>query len=219
MYDEQVINYPDKVIPVAELKRQSILYRTVPDSIINRLKTKKEFEYANDPAYWIRENKKEPSMSRSVNPWFTTNLARNLVYIFFILVILYAIFRIVVSNKLFLFYSSPHKKVLPSEYITGVPDEEFDKHISTAIDEANYQQATRYLYLKALRLLHTRGLIQFHPDATNNDYLLSMAAHKLSSHFNYLTRIYDYVWYGKFPLTSAQFKALNKSFQHFYNLV
>jgi hypothetical protein len=183
------------------------------------MKGNKEFEYANDPAYWGKEIA-EPQEPPAFWKWvFTSTVIQLLVYLLFITAIVYALYKIVISNKLFLFYTPPKKISSSSETLMLEKEEDFDNLINQAITQKDYQEATRFLYIKGLRLLNNKGLIQYHPDTTNRQYLETISGHKASSHFDYLTRIYDYVWYGKFEISESQFSTVQKSFQLFYNLI
>jgi len=87
------------------------------------------------------------------------------------------------------------------------------------IQVRDYRQATRYLYLISLTLLNGKGLIQWHKDATNQEYLLQLKGSSLETPFRYLTGLYDKVWYGEFPLGETQFNRLHQYFEDFYKTV
>jgi hypothetical protein len=220
---------------------EPLTYRTVPDSTVRRYKNQKDFEYANDPAYWDLEREKELKRKREqeerewerrqkdqeykkgfwdyFNNFFAGDAIRIITYIVLGLFFLFVIYRIMVVNKLFLFYTSPKTKVNDGGEEVDIEDENLDEKIRRAAEAGDHRQAVRFMYLKTLQLLNERQWIKYHVDATNYEYVLQMSKHKLGNDFSFLTRIYDYVWYGEFSLTQEQFDIVYNNFSHFYNAV
>ena len=216
-------------------------YRAVPDSTVRRYKNQKDFEYANDPAYWDIEHEKELKRKREqeerewerrqkdqeykkgfwdyFNSFFSGDAARIITYFVLGLFFLFVIYRIMVVNKLSLFYTSAKTKVSDGGEEVDIKDENLDDKIRKAAEAGDHRQAVRLMYLKTLQLLNERQWIKYHVDATNYEYVLQMSKHKLGNDFGFLTRIYDYVWYGEFTLTREQFDIVYNNFSHFYNAV
>lgn len=215
-------------------------YRVVPDSTVSRYKKDDDFAYANDPEYW--DNERERALKRKreeeqrlqeqqeaqnqeykkgfwdhFNDFFSGSAIRTISYILLIGFFLFIIYRIVVVNKLFLFYSSKKATVEAGEEEVDIQDDNLDARIRKAVEAKEYRPAVRYMYLKTLRLLNDREWIRYHADATNYEYVNQMGRHKLGNDFGFLTRIYDYVWYGEFTLTDEQFELVHNNFSHFYN--
>jgi hypothetical protein len=201
---------------------EPVVFRQVPDSTVRHLQKKKEFAYANDPAYWTRERKLEDEAPRKgfwdyFNNFFSGTAIRYVTYGILIAFFVFVIFRIIVVNKLFLFYSSGKSKATATSDDIDITDENLNEKIQKAIDAKEHRLAVRYMYLKSLQLLNERQWIRFHADATNYEYVNQMSGHKLASEFGFLTRVYDYMWYGEFAVTEEQFDIVYKNFSHFYN--
>jgi hypothetical protein len=75
--------------------------------------------------------------------------------------------------------------------------------------------ATRFLYLKSLKILTKNNIIEWHFDKTNSDYLNEIRNAETRQLFKKASYVYDYVWYGEFPLDQQQFE-YNQ--QHFVQL-
>jgi hypothetical protein len=202
--------------------------RQVPDSAVNSLQKKKDFAYANDPEYWAREpeRKVETSSHSSskgfwsyFNDFFSGTAVRTLTYGVLIAFFLFVIYRIIVVNKLFLFYSAKKAKPAETDESVDIDDNNLDEKIQKAIAAKDHRLAVRFMYLKSLQLLNEKQWIRYHADATNYEYVNQMRGHKLSSEFDFLTRVYDYMWYGEFTVTEEQFDIVHKNFSHFYNAV
>lgn len=93
----------------------------------------------------------------------------------------------------------------------------FDQRIAEALKNADYRLATRWQYLKMLFLLDKKQVISFAPYKTNIDYKYEIRDKNLQDVFTSLSRIYEYVWYGRFVITeynyalnSEKFSALEK---------
>lgn len=203
---------------------EPLVYRQVPDSTVRNLQKQKDFAYANDPAYWAKKTERE-MQARSprkgfwdhFNDFFSGTAIRTITYSLLIAFFLFVIYRLVVVNKLFLFYSSSKTKAVNSGDAVDIDDDNLDEKIKKAVDAKDRRMAVRYMYLKALRLLNDKQWIRFHADATNYEYVNQMSGHKLASEFGFLTRVYDYMWYGEFTLNDEQFDLVHKNFSHFYN--
>ena len=197
--------------------------RTLPDTLVRRWKRDPALAYANDPSYWHKEPEK-PEDHRFLLALLQFLSSRGFLYTLYTLLgalLIYAIIRIMNDNNVRLFYRSAKKK-------TGLsgPDSPADEmgtdlnqQLQHFIQLGDYRQATRYLYLISLTLLNEKGLIRWHKDATNQEYLLQLKGSSWETSFRYLTGLYDKVWYGEFPLGETQFNRLHQYFEDFYKTV
>jgi len=217
-------------------------FRAVPDSTVHRFQKDDDFAYANDPEYWAGEREQEIKRKREqekrdrekrirlqetqgykkgfwdyFNDFFSGSAIRNITYIALITFFLFVIYRLIVVNKLFLFYSAKKAKAEVGGEAVDIKDDNLDERIKNAVDARQLRLAVRFMYLKTLQLLNDKQWIRYHADATNYEYVNQMSKHKLGTEFGFLTRIYDYVWYGEFTLTDEQFEIVYKNFSHFYN--
>ncbi len=133
-----------------------------------------------------------------------------LLAIFFIGFIIYKVF----IQSGFFFTGRKRKNVLLDEE----QNEElktahaYDRFIHEAEQKENYNQATRYWYLKTLKNLKDLEMIQYSPDKTNQEYISEMKESQNLDHFRELTRNYEYVWYGEFRLQKELYFKIKDSF-------
>jgi uncharacterized protein DUF4129 len=206
--DSQKINV---IIP------DTAMLRTVPDSVIRRFKKDKDFAYANDAAYWAKEPvRNEKNFFDYFWRFITSKAVKILFYTLIIAVLLFAFYKIIIENRLYLFYSPPKKAGAKKMAEAGISEEDIDEMIQQAMQANNYRLVIRWMHLKALRLLNEKELIRFHADGTNQEYLSQLSKHPLSKKFQYLTNVYDYAWYGGFALTQQQTDMVVQSFNQFY---
>jgi hypothetical protein len=196
--------------------------RSVPDSVIQRYKKDKDFAYANDAAYWAKEPEDE-SHDKNFLDYFwafiTSKGVRIFVYLLIAAVLLFALYRIVVDNKLYLFYSPPKKLIVGETSEADMQNENIEEKIEQAMQAMDYRLAVRWMHLKALRLLNKKELIRFHAQGTNQEYLSQLSNHKEAKNFQYLTHVYDYAWYGGFTLTQQQAETMQQNFNRFYSAI
>ena len=60
---------------------------------------------------------------------------------------------------------------------------------------------------------------EFEDDKTNADYLNEIESQKFSKGFAYTSYLYNYIWYGEFPLNTEQYSTAKSNFQNFLNQV
>lgn len=141
-----------------------------------------------------------------------------LIYGIFALVILYLIIRLLINKNISSVFRTEEKQIegftFTEESITQI---NFDALISNAINEKNYRLATRYLYLKALKSLAERNIIKWHFDKTNLEYQNEIKDHHLKNVFKKASYLYDYVWYGEFPITETTFNENKAEFNALIN--
>jgi hypothetical protein len=106
--------------------------------------------------------------------------------------------------------SKAGKVVLPDEETGGT---DFNALADKALQEGDLRLCVRYHYLYILKELDENAFIHWHKDKTNRDYLREIQAPAIRSQFQVQTLVFDYVWYGKFPLGNDQFQNIQSGFQ------
>ena len=199
---------------------QPAVLRRLPDSTVDRWQHAAKYAYANDPEYW-KVRRDPPSPFRV---WLGRVLSSEgfRYTILFLLgaLLLYAIVRIVMDNNLGAFYRRVKKTKGNGESAEAtLGSEDIDQQLQHYLQAGDRRQATRYLYLKTLRLLSDRDLIRWHADGTNQEYLRQLSGATQEAGFRFLTGAYEKVWYGEFALGEAGFKVLYDRFMDFFKTI
>ena len=119
----------------------------------------------------------------------------------------YLLIKFLLQNPVSSVFKTESKGIDGFNYVEeNIETVDFDKLIKNALKENNYRLATRYLYLKSLKTLSSKGIIDWHFDKTNNDYLKEINDANTKSLFKRASYFYDYVWYGEFPIDEQGFK-------------
>jgi len=166
--------------------------------------------YLNDPDFqYDREIAKPPeSLWQRILRWIyeffrlVNKGGKPLEYIIYVL--LFVILLIVIFKLLGLDYQT---LVLRKKKTTvgDIPVFEEDIHtldIQALIDESirnrHYRFAVRWLYIKLLKTLSEKDMIEWEINKTNTDYARELRNTDRYKPFNRLTFIFEYVWYGEF---------------------
>lgn len=98
------------------------------------------------------------------------------------------------------------------EDISGI---NFTERIRKAFEEGDYRLAIRWQYLRQLFQLNEKGLIAWRSNKTNIDYAAELSKTALQKHFNRLSYVYEYVWYGKYEISRDKYLEFENEFNRF----
>lgn len=129
--------------------------------------------------------------------------------------IIFAISR-VAGLDLMIFARKPKAVDVPyDEMMENIHGIDFNEEINKAVLSGNYRLGVRLLYLRSLKLLSDRELINWQPEKTNQAYVDELQDFERKQQFKMLTLQFEYVWYGDFSVDKDVFKALKGSFERF----
>ena len=201
-----------------ETRPDTTVFRAVPPAVVDAMKKDKDFAYANDPAFWtFKPVDHQPNFLDRFLEWLGSQWGRYFVYLLLGSILLFALYKIIVENKLYLFYSSPRREKTDLQQPEDLGEEKLDTKIKEAELSGDYRTSIRYHYLKLLLKAGEYGWIRFRAGGTDQEYILQMDRKPLGKSFRYLTNVYEYVWYGGFGLTPDQYQSLVAQFGQFYN--
>jgi len=187
----------------------SVLFRKVPDSVMNRFREDDAFWYANE--IFRKKPPKRGNLNFFSQPFFQVLLWIVVIagFVTFLIMYLYhsnvGIFRrtSVISQE---------DGVAETEDIFAI---NYQREIDRSVDAGNYRLAVRLMFLRLLKNLSDKNIIQYKPDNTNLDYLMQLRARNMYGDFFRLTRNYEYCWYGQFQIDKGKFEVIKKDFDSF----
>jgi hypothetical protein len=214
---------------VLKADSSAVKIRNFKKDVLNNYRKQPEFDYTNEaadgPSLWTRfwrwfwhlfdflNFKKHPDAH------IIDIILTFLKYLFIILgisAIIFFILKMAGINMFGLFRNKSKKADLPySESLENIHEIDFDSEIEKAINQHNYRLAVRLLYLKSLKQLSDASLIDWQPDKTNSAYIDELNNPGQQGTFRTLTRQFEYVWYGEFPIDGNVFERINFMFQKF----
>lgn len=101
------------------------------------------------------------------------------------------------------------------ELSENIHEMDFDTMIQQLIAQKKYRRVVRLLYLKSLKIMTDKDLIQWEVNKTNWDYVFELKSEALRPGFKDLTVAFEYVWYGHVPVSDAQFSQIHDQFNRF----
>lgn len=100
-----------------------------------------------------------------------------------------------------------------------IKNEDIQQLIKNALDQKDYRLAIRYYYLYMLQLMSEKELITWELQKTNEDYTKELQKPELVQPFAASTRLYDYFWYGEFPIDASKYRKAETDFITLQNLL
>ena len=130
--------------------------------------------------------------------------------------VIYLIVKIILNKEgQWVFGKSTTKKIIHDDDIEkNLIHVDFEKLIKETLKEGNNRLAVRYYYLWILKRLSEKNIIEWHAEKTNTDYLYEIQSADLKTDFQYLSYLYNYIWYGEFEMTEHTFLHAKKAFEN-----
>lgn len=180
----------------------------------------REFTYKDDIKAEKPKPKPKPTTYPNLSAFFIV-LAQLLPYLLGILVVFIIIRSFVDFDSNFWRFKKPKKSsiALTIENEEDIAENDFESLLEHAIKNKDYRLSTRYYYLLLLQKLAEKKLIDYNIDKTNADYLLELKEAKMKDQFSFLSYIYNYVWYGEFPVNDIKFKTIQDNYTSFIKTI
>ena len=193
-----------------------VLERKLPDDFADSLKKSPDFWYA-DADVKKKEAKKKENNARYVplgqRTWFQTLL-------WFIIIAGFAgaiMWYLAESNVSF--FRKKDSTVPPGGLSDEIPEDIFSINYQLEIDKAvtqkNFRLAVRLQFLRLLKKMADKNIIQYKHDRTNFDYLVQLNNTRHYHSFFRLARHYEYSWYGHFDVEEHAYKIIEGEFNQF----
>ncbi|WP_299060558.1 hypothetical protein [uncultured Polaribacter sp.] len=207
---DSIVKYKDTTKYSKSIEYSTL--RTFSDSL-NIKYNSKDFTYTEE------KEKKKSNADLS----FLTSIASFLKVIFpFLLggIVIFIILKVALGSRIgfFNFKKAPKKtaeKLIYEE--EDINELDLNTLLEEAIQSENYKLAIRFYFLKTLKVLSTKKLINYHKDKTNSEYKFELKKGAVRNQFSYLTYVYSYVWYGDFAVSKEEFYTLQTKYESFIN--
>ncbi|MCR9264424.1 MAG: DUF4129 domain-containing protein [Flavobacteriaceae bacterium] len=133
------------------------------------------------------------------------------------LLAIYLLVRMFINEKFNAIFSKKAKSIvdidLSEHHIEAI---DLDALMNAALKQKDYRLAVRYQFLRVLKLLSQKSIIEWHFDKTNLDYGREIKEVRLQEEFKKASYLYENIWYGEQPIdehgyakTSSRFDTLN----------
>ncbi|HRN27152.1 MAG: hypothetical protein IT276_14715 [Ignavibacteriaceae bacterium] len=174
----------------------------------------KDFKYFEDPEY-------SRTLWERLMDWLNRQFAKLtqfdaygtvwdiIIYILITLAVAAIIFGFYRSEIKGLFFTNKNKNRLNvSESLEDIHSLDYDTLIEDAIANKNYRYAIRLNYLRTLKILSDKQLIDWKIDKTNSEFIKEIKQSSIKEKFKNITLDFEYIWYGEYEIDSESFKQL-----------
>lgn len=142
----------------------------------------------------------------------------------------YVLMAAIAALVLFLLYKAkvldyvfpPSKEYSGLDYKIGkenIHEINFDEAIIQAQTSEDFRLAIRLQYLKTLKVLTDRSLIEWTPHRTNHSYAEDLSRSPFRNDFEKITRYFEFAWYGAFPVRETEFLEMKEWSNSFYQKI
>lgn len=180
-----------------------------------KIKKDKRFIYKK-----IKKKKKEKKKKKRKGfdgSFLNSGIIKLFLYILFGAFLVYIIYLFIKNNDLSFKKNIKDKEVVQEEPWENVQSfEEWELALQKALQEKDYRLATRIYYLHTLNILDKNGHVLYKEDKTNWYFVQKLFGGPLHDDFMELTKSFDYIWYGEYQITEAQFAQLQSQFKEFH---
>lgn len=84
--------------------------------------------------------------------------------------------------------------------------------IVKAENEQNYPLAIRYLHYQNLQNLDKKGLIEWNPKKTNQQFINQIKQENIQTSFANNTKVFNQIWFGEFNIDATQYQTFKAMF-------
>lgn len=195
---------------------------------ISEYKNDKAFSYLNEEIsdnWWSRFKEWLSMRYHQIIHWLFGDYEAGSILSFFLQLLPYLLIMAIIAFGVWLFI-----RLNPGNYLLATPQEpqvflsDEEKIIKTeniqelidrAIKAEDYRLAVRFYYLQLLKLLNQKELIAYEFQKTDTEYLNELEQENFKQNFKKILRIYDFIWYGSFPISSEDFVKTQRNFEDF----
>lgn len=142
-----------------------------------------------------------------------------IIYALMGVLVIYLLVRMFVNEKFSAIFSKKARSIidldLSEQHIESI---DLDSLMEEALKNGDYRLAVRYQFLKILKLLSQKNIIDWHFEKTNVDYEREITETQLQLEFKKASYLYENIWYGEQPIdasayakTDLRFKAVENS--------
>ncbi|MCB0443074.1 MAG: DUF4129 domain-containing protein [Flavobacterium sp.] len=141
-------------------------------------------------------------------------LIKSLAVILIVFVIYLIVKSIMNGEGQWIFGKSSDKKVIHYEDIEkNLHLVDFEKLIKETLNSGENRLSIRYYYLWLLKKMANQNIIEWDIEKTNSDYLYEIKDLNFKSDFEYVSYLYNYIWYGEFELDETTFEKAKNAFE------
>ena len=163
--------------------------------------------------YWLQRIFSFTDVGKSI---YIVSITIKIIAVIVICFVIYLIAKLILNKEgQWIFGKSTTKKIIEHDDIEqNLKHVDFEKLIKDTEKSGEKRLAIRYYYLWLLKKMSEKNIIDWNAEKTNSDYLFEIQNENLKKEFNYVSYLYNYIWYGEFELDYATFEKAKISFEN-----
>lgn len=194
--------------------------RTIDEQAVDNYSKQKEFIYDDvapaSMSWWDRFWRWVWQLiGRLLNGEVSGGIIKFILIALLVVGVVYAVIKVIGLDLKLLTGKSKVVEVPYEESLENIHEIDFDAQLEQAIENGNYRLAVRLLYLRTLKHLTDKNLIDWKLEKTNQAYVAELTNENYKGEFTNLTNQFEYIWYGEFFIDKHTFEPINESFQSF----
>ena len=199
--------------------------RLPPQNILDKYKNDKVFDYSPNPGTteslwdkiinWINRQLFGLQTSKTYS-----DIIDYLLYglmIAALIVIIIGLFKSEIRG--FFYGAQKEQKVQFAEQEEDIHKINIDELIAQAVEQKEYKIAVRYIFLKTLKLLSDKKIIDLQSNKTNLDYFSEIKRSEVANLFSQAALGFEVAWYGDFPVDEGRYKYSKNVFNNLYEKI
>jgi hypothetical protein len=215
----QISTQPNKVIPLKN-DSSAVTLRNFDPQKIKDYSAQREFQYDEQApvnmSWWDKFWKWIWSLlDGALENRYSGSFIKYLVILIVAALVIFAVIKVIGLDLNIFAGKSKVVDVPYDESLENIHEISFNEEIEKAIANRNYRLAVRLLYLRSLKLLNDRELIDWQPEKTNQAYIDELIDLERKQQFKVLTLQFEYIWYGDFSIDKENFNGIKGSFERF----
>ncbi len=214
----------DSIIRVFPKARSSlVIQRNFDSSLVEKYASDRDLQYERNInksffqrlkeiiSVWLDRIFGNPDTSNINN---LTERILNLLLVLIFLAATYIAVRLLMNHRGRWFFEKKNESVSIdfSNVEQHIHEANFELLLHEAEQNGDTRQAIRLLYLWLLKVFTDKNFIQWNLDKTNVDYLAEIDDKLLKEQFNYLSYLYNYIWYGGFSINDSEYEDARELF-------
>lgn len=181
-----------------------------------------------DDAFWYAKGVKQASPKNAntnhteTSGWTEQRWFQSLLWIIIIGVFAAAVIWYLMNSGVRLFRKKDITAVTATEASLNTEDIfaiNYNKELEKAELSGNYRLAIRLMFLRMLKIMAEKKIINYQQDKTNFDYLMQLQPTGYYNGFFKVTRSYEYSWYGQFVVQPAAYQIVKNDFNQFNKMI
>lgn len=197
-----------------------VMERRMPPGYSENLKKDNDFWYA-DAKVKKKEKKEERVLQYDADytPFMKRAWVQTLLWIIIVGGFAFAVLWYLVDSNVGLFrkknVATAGNEAADEEMPEDIFAINYQKEIDKAIAQGNYRLGVRIQFLRMLKNLADKNIIQYKQGKTNLDYLMELSQKNYYPSFFRLTRHFEYSWYGHFEVGEEAYHKIAGEFNQF----